>query len=149
MAKDPLNLPGPLQTSSSVESKIPRTNVDILSNLPNSHEAVMESLGSMLSADVVGVCNEVLVPKVMDEVITTSGSSLQCPVLLPGDSNPTGCSEGIVDDKPCSDSLGGIDVSFEHHEVDAAALIVDVLDAGSLPGPLFLIRVRRPAVNLA
>ncbi|GMH04751.1 hypothetical protein Nepgr_006591 [Nepenthes gracilis] len=69
----------------------------------------------------------------LDAPVNTSISPASINPL--GDSNPTSCSEGFADDKPCSDSLGNIDVSFEHHEVDATALIVDVLDAGSLPGP--------------
>ncbi|GMH11634.1 hypothetical protein Nepgr_013475 [Nepenthes gracilis] len=44
------------------------------------------------------------------------------------------CSEGSAVEKPCSDSLAGKDVYFEHHEGDAAALTLDVHDAGSLPG---------------
>ncbi|GMH29541.1 hypothetical protein Nepgr_031384 [Nepenthes gracilis] len=45
------------------------------------------------------------------------------------------CSEGSADKKPCSDSLTGKDVSFEHHEGDAVALTVAIHDDGSLPGP--------------
>ncbi|GMH16935.1 hypothetical protein Nepgr_018776 [Nepenthes gracilis] len=135
MAKDPLNLPGPVQIQSYVESEIPRHNVDFI-KLPNSHEAVIESLGSMSSADFIGVCNEVSVPKPMDEVLTIFGSSMQCPVLQPSDSTPTGCSEGIADEKPCNDSLGGIDVPFEHHELDAAGPISSSLVDEVVPSAL-------------
>ncbi|GMH21194.1 hypothetical protein Nepgr_023036 [Nepenthes gracilis] len=121
MARDPLNLPESVQIQSCVESETTRHSF-VFTNLPNSHEAVTESLGSMSSADFVGVCNEVSVPKVLDEMLTISGSSMQCPMLQPGDSNPTGCSEGIADE-PCSDSLGGIDVSSKLHDVDAAGLV--------------------------
>ncbi|GMH12940.1 hypothetical protein Nepgr_014781 [Nepenthes gracilis] len=114
MARDPLKIPESVLIQSSVESETTRH----ITKLPNSYEAVTESLGSLSSANFVGVCNEVSVPKVMDEMLTISGSSLLCPMLQPGIDNPTGCSEGIADE-PCSDSLGGIDVPFKHHEVDA------------------------------
>ncbi|GMH12931.1 hypothetical protein Nepgr_014772 [Nepenthes gracilis] len=90
----------------------------------------------MSSADLVGVCNEVSVPKVMDEMLTISGSSLQCPVPQPRDGNPTGCSEGIAIEKPCSDSLGGIDAPFKHHEVDAARPVSLSLDDEVVPSAL-------------
>ncbi|GMH06201.1 hypothetical protein Nepgr_008041 [Nepenthes gracilis] len=72
LAKGPLNPPGLVQVSNSDESEIPRPNGDIIPILPNSHEAVLESLGSMSPAELVGVCNEVIVPKEMDEVKTFS-----------------------------------------------------------------------------
>ncbi|GMH02107.1 hypothetical protein Nepgr_003946 [Nepenthes gracilis] len=82
LAEGPLNPPGLFQVSNSDESVIPRPHVDIISSLPNSHEAVMDPLGRLPSADLVRECNEVLVPKEKDEVKTFSGSSLQYLLLL-------------------------------------------------------------------
>ncbi|GMH19866.1 hypothetical protein Nepgr_021707 [Nepenthes gracilis] len=76
LAEGPLNPPGLFQISNSDESVIPRPHVDIISSLPNSHEAVMDPLGRLPSADLVGECYEVLVPREKDEVKTFSGSSL-------------------------------------------------------------------------
>ncbi|GMH23548.1 hypothetical protein Nepgr_025391 [Nepenthes gracilis] len=70
------------KVSNSDESVIPRPQVDIISSLPNSHEAVMDPLGRLSSADLVGERNEVLVSKEKDEVKTFFGSSLNsCPAL--------------------------------------------------------------------
>ncbi|GMH04888.1 hypothetical protein Nepgr_006728 [Nepenthes gracilis] len=63
LAKGPLNPPGLVQISNFDESEIPRPNGVIISSLPNSHEAVLESLGSMSPAELVGVCNEVIVQR--------------------------------------------------------------------------------------
>ncbi|GMH02105.1 hypothetical protein Nepgr_003944 [Nepenthes gracilis] len=110
MAIDLLNVLGSVQIQSSVESEIPRHNVDF-TKLLSSHETISESLGSLSSTDF-GVCNE------------------------PGDGNPTGCSEGIAVEKPCSDPLIGIDVSFEHHEVDAAGPVSSSLADEVVPSAL-------------
>ncbi|GMH31697.1 hypothetical protein Nepgr_033541 [Nepenthes gracilis] len=117
MAEGPLNPPGLFQISISDESVIPRPHVDIISSLPNSHETVMDPLGRLSSVDLVGECNEVLVPKEKVEVKTSSVSSLQYPELLPAVGGPADCSEAGADEEPCSDSF----ISSACLEVDGSA----------------------------
>ncbi|GMH02094.1 hypothetical protein Nepgr_003933 [Nepenthes gracilis] len=105
-----LNLPGSVQIQSSVESEIPRHNVDF-SKLPNSHETITESLGSLSSTDFVS------------SATAWRRQSYRC-------------SEGIAVEKPCSDPLVGIDVSFEHHEVDAAGPVSSSLADKVVPSAL-------------